>query len=228
MTASPRVLSVATGKVGTLTRGTRVTRTAFVKTPSPGPMTLGFDGFAGDEHVYEHHGGPDMAALVYSFDHYPAWESELGRALAVPSFGENLTVTGFAEDDVHLGDVIGIGAAVIQVSQPRTPCHKLAAAFGIKDMAVRVQDSGRTGYLVRVLEEGPVGPGDAIRLLERQSHGVSVAEAGWIVNLLTSDREAARRVLAIDALGGAVRRTLEERVRVGAPEDESERLFGLD
>lgn len=224
----PHVISVATGKVGTLARGSRVTRTAFVKRPVAGPMTLGFDGFDGDEHVYQHHGGPDMAALIYSFDHYPAWEAELGRRLSVPSFGENLTVAGFTEEEVHLGDVIAIGGAVVQVSQPRTPCHKLAAAFGIGDMAVRVQDSGRTGYLVRVLEEGPVGAGDSVRLLERQSHGVSVSEAGRIVNVSTSDLDAARRVLAVDALGGAVRRTLEARVGAGAPEDPAERLFGVD
>ena len=225
---SPHVLSVATGRGGTLTRGSRVTRSAFVKTSVTEPRMLRVDGFDGDEHVYQHHGGPDMAALIYSFDHYPAWEAELGWRLSVPSFGENLTVAGFTENDVHLGDVIGIGAAVVQVSQPRTPCHKLAAAFGIKDMAVRVEDTGRTGYLVRVLEEGSVGAGDSMRLLERQSHGVSVAEAGRIVNVSTSDLDAARRVLAVDALGGAVRRTLEGRVGAGAPEDAAERLFGVD
>ncbi len=226
--ASPHVLSVATGRVGTLTRGSRVTRSAFVKTPASEPMMLRNDGFEGDEHVYEHHGGPDMAALIYSFDHYPAWEAELGRSLAVPSFGENLTVAGFTEDEVHLGDVIAIGGAVVQVSQPRTPCHKLAAAFGIKDMAVRVQNTGRTGYLTRVMEEGPVAAGDTVRLLDRQDHGVSVAEAGRIVNVATSDLDAARRVLAVEALGGAVRRTLEARITTGVPEDAAERLFGVD
>jgi MOSC domain-containing protein YiiM len=226
--ASPHVLSVATGRVGTLTRGSRVTRSAFVKTPASEPMMLRIGGFDGDEHVYEHHGGPDMAALIYSFDHYPAWGAELRRSLAVPSFGENLTVAGFTEDEVHLGDVIGIGGAVVQVSQPRTPCHKLAAAFGIKDMAVRVQNTGRTGYLTRVIAEGPVAAGDTVRLLDRQDHGVSVAEAGRIVNVATSDLDAARRVLAVEALGGAVRRTLESRVAAGAPEDAAERLFGID
>lgn len=225
---APQVISVATGKVGTLARGSRVTRSAFVKTPVSGPMRLRVGGFDGDEHVYEHHGGSDMAALIYSFDHYPVWESELGRSLPVPSFGENLTVAGFTEDEVHLGDVIGIGAAVVQVSQPRTPCHKLAAAFGIRDMAVRVQDTGRTGYLVRVIEEGAVAAGDGMRIIDRQSHGVSVAEAGRIVNLATSDLDAARRLLAIDTLGSAVRRTLAARVGAGAPEDAAERLFGVD
>jgi MOSC domain-containing protein YiiM len=225
---SPHVRSVATGRIGTLTRGSRVTRSAFVKTPVSDPMMLRVAGFDGDEHVYEHHGGPDMAALIYSFDHYPAWESELGRSLAAPSFGENLTVVGFTEGEVHLGDVIAIGGAVVQVTQPRTPCHKLAAAFGIKDMAVRVQNTGRTGYLARVIEEGLIAAGDAVRLVDRQAHGVSVAEAGRIVNVATDDLEGARRVLAVEALGGAVRRTLEARVAAGVPEDAAERLFGVD
>jgi MOSC domain-containing protein YiiM len=226
--ATGTVVAVSVGKVGTVQHGSRAVRTAFVKRPLEAPAVLGRDGFDGDEHVYEHHGGSDMAALIYSFDHYPAWESELGRRLSVPSFGENLTVIGFGEDAVHLGDVIGIGEAVVQVCQPRTPCSKLAAVFGIRDMAVRVQNTGRTGYLVRVLEEGSVAAGDTVRLIDRQSHGMSVAEAGRIVNVATSDLDAARRVLAIEALGGAVRRTLSARVAAGMAEDAAPRLFGVD
>lgn len=223
------LMAVSVGEVGVLHAGSRTIRTAFVKHRVAGRVTLSRHGLPGDEHVYEHHGGPDMAALVYPFDHYPRWESELGRALTVPSFGENLTVVGPVEEDVHLGDVLTIGSAVVEVAQPRTPCYKLAAAFGVKDMAVRVQTTGRIGYLLRVLEEGTIGAGDEVRLVGRQSHGVTVAEAGRVVNIASDDLGAARKVLAVASLGSAVRRTLEARLASAEPAGlDTERLFGED
>ena len=221
------VVGVSVGHVGTLQAGSRSIRTAFVKHPVDGRVALSRDGLPGDEHVYEHHGGVDMAALVYPFDHYAHWESELGRSLGVPSFGENLTVTGPAEEEVLLGDLLAIGSAVVQVTQPRTPCYKLAAAFGVKDMAVRVQSTGRTGYLVRVLEEGTVAAGDQVRLVGRETHGITVAEAGRVVNMAMGDVEAALRVLAVSSLGSAVRRTLEARLASTEPIGlDTERLYG--
>ena len=121
------VRAVCVGKVGALTLGQRSTKSAFVKTPVDGPLRLGELGFPGDEHVYEDHGGPDMAALVYPFEHYSYWR-EFGLDLAeAGAFGENLTVTGLIEADVHLGDVYEVGPSVVQVTQPRAPCYKIGA-----------------------------------------------------------------------------------------------------
>lgn len=207
------VRAVCVGRASVLTpEGRRPVRTAFVKSPVEGPVLLGRLGFPGDEHVYADHGGPDMAALVYSHDHYAYWR-ELGLDLPdAGAMGENLTVTGMRETDVHLGDVLVMGGAVVQVCQPRSPCAKLAARYGRRDMAVLLQDSGRTGYLLRVLEEGPVAAGDAIALVERGSD-VSVAEAGRILDVDRADLEGARHVLEVDALGSSTRAVLERRLR---------------
>lgn len=222
------LLGVSTGRVGDLGRGGRSIPSAFVKAPVPGRIPLGHLGLPGDEHVYEHHGGPDMALLVYPAEHSAAWADELGLELPdVAAFGENLTTRGMTEDDVHLGDVFTLGTAVVQACQPRTPCYKLAARFGVKDMAVRVQATGRTGYLLRVLAEGEIGAGDELVLREREHHGITVAEAGRIVNVDRRDLDGARRVLAVASLGSAVRATLE--ARVGAPPADDldhPRLFG--
>ena len=43
-------------------------------------------------------------------------------------------------------------------------------------------------------------------------HDVTVAEAGRVVNVDRNDQDGARRVLAVEALGTSVRRTLEARV----------------
>ncbi len=219
------------GAAGTLDRGPRPVRSAMVKAPVPGSVPLGPLGLPGDEHVYEHHGGPDMALLVYSHDHFAFWR---GHGLDLPdagAFGENLTVDGLVEDDVWLGDTFSVGTAVVQVSQPRTPCYKLAARHGRQDLGILMQDSGRTGYLMRVLEPGLLEAGDEVRLVAREDHGVTVADAGRIVNVDRRDLDGARRVLAVASLGAAVRRTLLARLdgaRAAADDDAdaAARLFG--
>jgi MOSC domain-containing protein YiiM len=80
-------------------------------------------GLTGDEQAdLVHHGGPDKAICVYSFDHYPHWENVLNRSLSFGAFGENFTVQHLNEGDVHIGDIFQIGTAVVQISQPRVPC----------------------------------------------------------------------------------------------------------
>lgn len=215
------MLDVCSGRAGTLQHGRRTVDTAFVKTPHVGPVEIGPLGIGSDEHVYDDHGGPDMALLVCSADHYPYWR---GLGLELPdagAMGENLTVSGLVETEVCLGDEFRVGTCVIQVTQPRSPCYKLAARFGRKDMPVLLQDTGFTGYLMRVLKPGVITAGDTMELVGRQAHGVTVAEAGRVTNVDRNDIDGARRVLAVDTLGSSVRRKLEARV------DADERL-GLD
>ncbi|MFN8021347.1 MAG: MOSC domain-containing protein [Acidimicrobiales bacterium] len=219
MTSTPAltgtVVGVCAGRAAALTHGRRTVETAFVKTPIVGPVAIGPLGIAGDEHVYEDHGGPDMALLAYPVEHYDHWRS-LGLELPdVGALGENLTVAGLRESDVHLGDVFSIGTSRVQVCQPRTPCYKLAARFGRKDMPMLVQDTGFTGYLLRVLQPGSIAAGDTVHLVERDDHGVTVAVAGRVVNVDRNDLATARRVLAVDSLGSSVRRKLQQRVDSG-------------
>lgn len=209
-----------------LTSGRRQVETAFVKTPLPGRVAVDELGIAGDDHVFEDHGGPDMALLVYPIEHYHHWRAlgvELPDAAAM---AENLTVSGLLETDVMLGDVFTVGTATVQVTQPRSPCYKIAARYGRKDLPMLVQDTGFTGYLLRVLTAGTIGTGDEMRLVERGEHGVTVADAGRVANVDRNDVEGARRVLAVAALGSSVRRKLQARVasaeRLGLDTD---RLF---
>jgi MOSC domain-containing protein YiiM len=51
-------------------------------------------------------------------------------------------------------------------------------------MVKRFLRSGRTGFYLAVLEEGQVTSGDAIELIARDEHGVTVTD---IVNLYTAD-----------------------------------------
>jgi len=214
------------GRIRQLRYGRRTVETAFVKEPVAGSLRLSALGFPGDEHAYHDHGGPDMAVLVYPMEHYAHWES-LGLELVTPgAFGENLTVSGLTETDVHLGDIYEVGSAFVQVTQPRSPCYKIAARHGIKELPRLVQDTGFIGYLLRVLSEGDVEAGDSMRLVERGDHGVTVAEAGRVANVDRNDRATARRVLAVEALGSSTRRKLEARAGSGTDVGlETDRLY---
>lgn len=215
------VRAVSRGAADRLDHARGAITTALVKTPLPGRVRVTSLGVVGDEHVYEDHGGPDMALLAYSYEHYAHWRS-LGLDLPeAGAMGENLTVEGLDESDVHIGDRFEVGTCVVQVTQPRSPCYKLAARFGRKDMPAMVQDTGYTGYLLRVLVEGEIGAGDLMHLAGRQSHGVTVAEAGRVVNVDRNDIEAARTIVSIDTLGSSVQRKLVQRIQ-------SSRHVGLD
>src|SRR5690606_21427296 len=116
------------------------------------------------------HGGRDKAVHAYAFEHYPDWIRELGALPvlgAAGAFGENLSTTGITEAGLCLADRLRIGTAVFEVSQARQPCWTPNARFGVPDMARRVQDTGRAGWYLRVLEPGTVGAGDGILLLGR-------------------------------------------------------------
>ena len=206
--------------VGTITEigpTRRPTRSAFIKTPQPHRVTVGPLGLHGDEHVYKDHGTPDSALLAYPKEHYAHW-AELGLTLpATAAMGENLTTIGLLETDVHIGDVFAAGTSTIQITEPRSPCHKLAARYNRKDMPDVMRATGFTGFLCRVLECGDVGAGDELRLLRRDDHHtITVAEASRILNVDRDDLDAARRLYAVPALGSWARRRLARRLTSGS------------
>ena len=73
------------------------------------------------------HGGTYKAVYVYPSEHYVHWSERLGVPIGPGGFGENFTTAGLDETTVHIGDVYRVGEALVQVSQPRSPCFKLAA-----------------------------------------------------------------------------------------------------
>jgi MOSC domain-containing protein YiiM len=199
MTRPIPIDALLTGTIAPL--GPRAAPSGIAKAPVTGPLTLGHVGLEGDvQGDLRVHGGPEKAVHHYPHDHYAAWRAVLGPhpLLDRPgAFGENISTTGITEADVAIGDVFALGAARVQVSQGRQPCWKLNARFDLKDLALQVQKSGRTGWYYRVLEEGLVAPGDAMRCIERPSPQWTV-ERTWrvlYVNMLDPDELAAMAAL---------------------------------
>ena len=104
---------------------------AIAKAACTAPVLLGAINLAGDDQADRRfHGGPDKAVCVYAAAHYPSWwaddgwPSRLGPdTFGYGAFGENITVSApMTEADVCIGDVLRLGGATVQVSQPRQPC----------------------------------------------------------------------------------------------------------
>jgi MOSC domain-containing protein YiiM len=124
----------------------------------------------------EVHGGPDKAVYAYPSEHLPAWSEELGQDLGPASFGENLTVAGWLEDDVGIGDRWRWGEALLEVCQPRWPCYKLALYRASGRVGPRMRETGRTGWYLRVLQRGQVPVAGPITVAERHPAGVTVRD----------------------------------------------------
>lgn len=183
------------------------------KMPIDGPVRLGKLGLAGDEQAdLVNHGGPDKAVCVYSYNHYPHWEQVIGLSLPYGSFGENFTISDMLEDEVCIGDTFSIGRAVVQVSQPRQPCWKLAMRWGLDALPLLVTETGATGFYFRTVTDGDVLPGDTLRLLERHPAKFTVAEANRIMHHDKKDADGIRSVLAVDALSASWVQTLTARL----------------
>jgi MOSC domain-containing protein YiiM len=133
------------------------------------------------------HGGPDKAIYAYPAEHLPHWNDEFGgdplrpsaqaRPFGPGTFGENLTTTGWLEDMVRIGDVWSWGEALLQVTQPRAPCFKLAMVTGHPELVKRFVESGRTGWYLRVLRPGTVPVAGPILVVERQPGAATVLQA---------------------------------------------------
>lgn len=200
--------------------------TGFFKVPVAGPVWLGGENLAGDGQAdLRHHGGPEKAVNVYPAEHYPYWATELGvMELPRPAFGENFTTAGLLEAAVCIGDVFGLGTALVQLSQPRQPCWKLNRRWRIPDLAWRVQQSGRTGWYFRVLREGEVEAGQTFQLRERPHPGWTVATANEVMHLRQHDLDRAHALAGCPALAASWRESLERRVATGQVGDVSARL----
>lgn len=196
-----------------------------VRVSSPGPKGIGAGGLDGDAVCdLRHHGGDHQAVYAYAREDLDWWERELGRALPAGLFGENLTTTGLDLTGALLGERWRVGAdLVLEVASARIPCRTFQGALGEKAWVKRFTRAARPGAYLRVVQEGPVSPGDRVEVLHRPDHDVTVEL--WF-RAFTTERSLLPRTLAAGAAmepagHEAVRSYLEKygeraRVRTGS------------
>ena len=205
-----KLLSVNAAQPRTVTIDGRYS-TGIYKTALERPAWLGKLNLAGDgQGDLKNHGGKYQAVYCYPHEHYAYWSERLGRDEFSPGqFGENFTTLGLLEDEVCVGDTLRIGAALIQVSQPRVPCYKLAHKLGIPGFDKTFLQANRTGFYAQVLKEGQVAAGDAIARVSRDPVGMTVAEVNAAL-LLDKNPAAVQRALRLTALSPEWRARFEK------------------
>jgi MOSC domain-containing protein YiiM len=203
MIASPaRVVSVRIGGIAPL--GPRRVPSAFVKHPVAGPVAIGQLGLAGDAQAdLRVHGGHDKAVYGYPAAAYPTWRAAVphhAERLGPGAMGENLTLDGWSDGDVAIGDHVRLGTALLQVSEPRMPCYKLGLVFGDAAMVKHFAAVGISGWYYRVLEPGTVATGDIATCVARSNPAWTIARFFAAVGGGAIRRDDLAEIAALDGL----------------------------
>ena len=227
MNASPEiargtVVAVHVGGVAPL--GPQRVASGYRKAAVAHPVRVGELGLTGDAQAdLRVHGGPDKAVYAYAVSRYRAWSYAfpgLSDRFVAGAMGENLPVSDADETNVHIGDRIRVGGALLQVTQPRQPCFKLELALGAPGLVRHMVRSGHSGWYFRVLESGMIGAGDAHNVVERPNPAWPVARFNSVIAARALGADVLAEMVAMEGLAAtwAVKalRLLAELRRVGA------------
>lgn len=182
-----------------------------------GPVAVSAEGVRGDDIVDRRfHGGPERALNVFAQEYY----AHLKQVFPQPDepwlpggFGENLSTVGLLDHELRLGDTFRVGTVVIQLSQPRSPCWKLNARFGVPQLSRHVQDQRMTGWYARVLEPGLMEAGDSIELLDRDESAPTLAGFWDLVLARDPDPDRLAALAGLDALAAEWQEKLAKRAQ---------------
>jgi MOSC domain-containing protein YiiM len=189
-------------------------RSGIFKAEFRGPVQVTAGGIEGDAQAdLENHGGPDNVVLAYDAEHYPVWRERLAMPeLAHGGFGENFTVVGFSDENVCIGDTWRVGPELIlQVTQSRQPCYKLARRLRRLEIVGMVRESGWGGWYLRVLRPGTAEAGMEIVLVERRHAEWTVARAVEAMYGRKANPAPARALAELPELSVRWKRELVER-----------------
>lgn len=141
-------------------------------------------------------------------------------------FGENLSTRGLSESQVCIGDLFRWGDAILQISQPRSPCYRLGLRWGVPQLPLDMQENSRCGWFYRVLRPGLVGIDQPLELVQRSYPGLSVAQALRSYFNYPLERAGLQQLLACEALSERWRQTVARRLQSNQLEEWENRLFG--
>ncbi|GGF37184.1 sulfurase [Marmoricola endophyticus] len=215
----PRIRSVNLARPREASYAT-IGRSAIDKRAADGPVVVRRLGLDGDEvGDPKHHGGPDQAVYAYAREDLDWWSAELGADVPDGEFGENLTTEGYDVNAAELGERWAIGDAVLEVASVRIPCATFRGwqatnGYDTRAWQKRFTQAARPGPYLRVVAEGPLRAGDAIEVLRRPGHGVTVAT---MFRAITTEPDLLPELLAVDDLVPRARASAERWVAEHPP-----------
>ena len=186
-----QVIAISAGKIKNLISGNnpsdQVIPSAIGKSPistldSPSSVRVRYLGIESDEQAdLRVHGGEDKAIYAYPLEHYPFWNEQRSNissnvsALTFGAMGENLTVFGFSEENVYVGDRWSIGQVILEVAKFREPCFKFNIKMGWSGAAKVMIASGFSGWYLRVIQPGNIVAGETINVIPG-TRGLSIKQ----------------------------------------------------
>ena len=173
-----KVVSTNLGKTTSFLWNRKQEQTGIFKYPVKEGIFLGTTDVANDAVIdRKHHAGVNKACYLFSAEQYAYWK-KLYPHLKWDwgMFGENLTINGLDESVMRIGDIYKLGAATVQISQPREPCYKLGVRFGDQGILKQFIHRGFPGTYVRILQEGTVQIGNELDLLQQSENPLTVKQ----------------------------------------------------
>jgi MOSC domain-containing protein YiiM len=207
-----KLLSIQVGKIQTTDYEGEAWTSAYRKKTVSGAVYVDKLHIEGDEQASKkYHGGIHRPVLMYAAAHYGIWKNELDRDLPFGSFAENFTVEGLDEETVCIGDIFQIGETLqLQVSQPRQPCNQIYMAPGIEEIVKRIKANHRSGWYLRVLQEGYAEAGMPIQRLEQPFPEWTISRLHEVMSNRKRRKQEASELSEIEALEPGWRRKLAE------------------
>lgn len=95
-----------------------------------------------------------------------------------------------------------VGAALLQVTQPRVPCFKLGIRMGDRHFPRQFAEAGRPGTYLSIVEPSGLAAGDTIEIFHRPGHGVTV---GTVERAFHADRTPVSQRVTVEELPRTVR-----------------------
>ena len=195
--STARVLSVNVGAVRAVSWRGETVSTGIWKEPVAGRVAVHGVNLAGDDQADRTvHGGVDKAVYAYAREDYDVWRDHEQVETAPGLFGENLTVEGIDLSAAMTGERWRVGTTLLEVAQPRLPCFKLGMRMNDPRFPRRFQQMGRMGAYLRIVHEGDIGAGDAVEVVSRPDHGVTLQS---MVRALR-DKASAEALSRVDGL----------------------------
>jgi MOSC domain-containing protein YiiM len=157
------------------------------------------------------HGGDDQAVYAYAREDLDGWEYELDRRLTNGTFGENLTTAEIDVTGAVIGERwrVGTDGLVLEVSRPRTPCRTFSNFLGIRGWMNTFALAAKPGAYLRVIAPGLLRAGDAVAIVERPDHEVTI---GQVFRAMMSEPDLLPGILTAEALAGEVKQLARRRI----------------
>ncbi len=188
-------------------------RSSIEKHQVTGPVRAARLGLEGDQ-VSDtvDHGGVDQAVYAFAREDLDAWGATLGQPIRDGQFGENLTTSGYDVNEAEIGERWRVGSTVLEVASVRIPCNDFKGWMGESGFdntawVKRFTAVARPGPYLRVVQEGVLAAGDAIDVVHRPGHGITVTT---MFRALTTDQELLPRLLVVDGLVAEARERAEK------------------